>query len=919
MVHVVSALLALGAATQFAATQALTNLKSDWTAYTSPLVIPEVIDMTAGGSLEMQIGRAAHNWTSDGSITGDIYGYALRNATPTFPGPTIKVAKGVPISVRWFNELSSPHLLDDSVESSLTIMESGCYPYCGVPVVVHVHGLESPAKYDGLPFRSIYKNQSSEMVYLNNQSASTKLYHDHANGLTRLNVWSGLAGAYIIEDKAGEEAINMNIETDVPLIIGDRLMNNKGALMYSDDNCLPAGETVWVPESFGTTNTVNGVVMPYLEVPNAQVRFRLVNIANARHYNFTIPFHDKCQLVAKDSGFVQKPEAVAENLVMFPFERVELVCDFTDAADGTTYDIEDNQTADQPTPYDARVMQVRIKTSLKTSTMVKREVPAQLTKFKDLKALWQETGGKERSLILGEMEYSLGCPLHSMIMYRSQEINTTTIKSTLQCTKGRVEKWFFRNPTDDPHPFHWHLVNAQCGPSDDEIDTNSLKDVVPIPNADTRPSDTVTQICYVACTPDQFLVEGSTRGATEYNFDTSEPYVAHCHILEHEENNMMSWFKILDVDDGFANEDGATASSSKITSAVVWTAMGMSVLGGLATSASILVISVERLMFLSNPKSLSIAFALSAGVMIFIAFADMYTEAVTFYRAAFTTGGTVDPEAYEHGGSSTSTGTCGNKCNGNAWLSATGAFFAGVIVILIVEYIVHTVFDARANRGGHGHSHGPVEVASPAYDDKSELGEAGEKKIETPKLDSPLARAQELSSPSTDADSTNLMGNQAQRDEYRRAGVMTGIAIAIHNFPEGLALFVSSLGGLRSGIVLSIGIILHNLPEGVAVAAPVYYATGSKLEAFKWTFLSGIAQPFGAAIGWAAVSGGMSYALEASLYAVTAGMLVCITVKELLPGAYKFDPAGKYFVPAFFIGVLIIAFSLIVLNYAGSS
>jgi zinc transporter ZupT len=148
---------------------------------------------------------------------------------------------------------------------------------------------------------------------------------------------------------------------------------------------------------------------------------------------------------------------------------------------------------------------------------------------------------------------------------------------------------------------------------------------------------------------------------------------------------------------------------------------------------------------------------------------------------------------------------------------------------------------------------------------------------------------------------------------------MTGIAMAIHNFPEGLALFVSSLRGLRTGIVLSIGIILHNIPEGLAVAAPMYYATGSKFEAFKWTLISGIANPIGAAIGWAAVSGGLSYSLQGSLYAVVAGMLMCITAKELFPGAYRFDPSGKYFVAAFFSGMGIIAFGLILLNYAGSS
>uniref|UniRef100_K3WQT4 Plastocyanin-like domain-containing protein n=1 Tax=Globisporangium ultimum (strain ATCC 200006 / CBS 805.95 / DAOM BR144) TaxID=431595 RepID=K3WQT4_GLOUD len=886
----------------FSTAHALTNLKADWDAYASPLAIPEVIDMTAGGSLEMQIGRAKHNWTADGSVSGDIYGYARMNGTPSFPGPTIKVARGVPISVRWYNELSAPHLLDDSVESSLTTMESRCYPYCGVPVVVHVHGLESPAKYDGLPFRTIYKNQSQDMVYLNNQSSSTKLYHDHANGLTRLNVWSGLFGMYIIEDKAREAALNVNVETDVPLVIGDRLISNKGALMYSDDNCQGASVTKWVPESFGTVNLVNGVVMPYLDVPNAQVRFRVTNSANSRHYNFTIPFGDKCTVIAKDSGFVQKTESLSKFVILYPFERLELICDFSSSTNGTKWDVIDNPTVDQDTPYDPRVMRVRVDTSLKTSTMTTRQIPSELTKLKDLKALWKSLGGKQRAVFLGEMEYTLTCPSKSMIRYRDQEMNMTTIKNTLACTKGKVERWTFKNPTDDPHPFHWHLVNAQCGPSDDEVDTNALKDVVVIPNAGTRPSTSITQVCYVACTPDEFLVEGSTRGAKEYNFDTSEPYVAHCHILEHEENSMMSYFKLTELDDDAPDDDGIVEVTGVITSSVVWTAMGMSVLGGLATSMSVLVISVERLMFLSNPKSLAIAFSLSAGVMVFIAFADLWSEATTYYRATFTVGGVVDPEAYEHGGSTGDAGVCDDTCGGHAWLATIGAFTGGMVIILLVEYIVHRVL----HHHGANHRESDAAALSPVQDKHLMTGNNGDME-KGDILESPVAGESDM----TEAE-------RAQKEEFKRAGVMSGIAIAIHNFPEGLALFVSSLQGLRTGLILSIGVILHNLPEGVAIAAPVYYATGSKLEAFKWTFLSGVAQPLGAAIGWAAVSGGLSFALQATLYAVVAGMLTCITLKELLPGAFRFDPSGKYFVTAFFCGIMIIAFGIMLLKYSGS-
>ncbi|RLN78286.1 hypothetical protein BBJ28_00026193, partial [Nothophytophthora sp. Chile5] len=584
---------ALSAAVLAPRTDALTNLKSDWDAYTSQLVIPDVIDMTGGGHIDMQIGRTTHNWTDSTSgedtvVSGEIYGYALKNATPAFPGPTIKVAKGVPISVAWYNELPVPHLLDDSVESTIAIAESHCYPYCGVPTVVHVHGLESPAKYDGLPLRTIYQNQSQNFVYLNNQSASTRLYHDHANGLTRLNVWAGLMGIYIIQDADTEAAINVDVDTDLPLMIADRLINDSGSLMYSDDNC-QAGVTRWVPESYGSVNTVNGVVMPFTEVPPAQVRLRIANGANARHYNLTVPFASQCQLIAKDSGFVQVPEDVPTQLVIYPFERVELLCDFSSDADGTTYDLVDIPTVSVTTTYDPRIMQFRISDALKTANMTSRTLPASLVQRKDLKKLYQELGGKNRSIILGEMDVSTNCPTKSLIRYRGVEINSTTIKNTLVCTKGKVEKWHFQNPTDDSHPFHWHVVNAQCGASDDEVDTNGLKDVVVIPNAGSdRASNVVTQICYVACTPDEFLIEGSERGAAEYNFDTSEPYVAHCHILEHEENNMMSLFQLTDKDDDAPNDDGSTSTTNEITTTVILSAMGMSVLGAIATSLSVL-------------------------------------------------------------------------------------------------------------------------------------------------------------------------------------------------------------------------------------------------------------------------------------------------------------------------------------------
>ena len=97
------------------------------------------------------------------------------------------------------------------------------------------------------------------------------------------------------------------------------------------------------------------------------------------------------------------------------------------------------------------------------------------------------------------------------------------------------------NPTADIHPFHWHLVRAQCGPSEDQPNTNELRDVFPIPPSPDGSYD-VTQVCYVACTPGNYLIENSTIAPTNFGFPLTIPYLVHCHILEHEENMMMSWF-----------------------------------------------------------------------------------------------------------------------------------------------------------------------------------------------------------------------------------------------------------------------------------------------------------------------------------------------------------------------------------------
>lgn len=143
--------------------------------------------------------------------------------------------------------------------------------------------------------------------------------------------------------------------------------------------------------------------------------------------------------------------------------------------------------------------------------------------------------------------------------------------------------------------------------------------------------------------------------------------------------------------------------------------------------------------------------------------------------------------------------------------------------------------------------------------------------------------------PST-GDLDNLQHDQVdgQKQELLRMGMFSALAIAIHNFPEGLATFTSALQDPTLGISIAVAIAIHNVPEGIAVSVPLYYATGSKAKAFKWSFLSGLSEPVGAAIGFLILMPFMSDVVYGVLFASVAGIMVFISLDELLPTAEKY-------------------------------
>lgn len=150
------------------------------------------------------------------------------------------------------------------------------------------------------------------------------------------------------------------------------------------------------------------------------------------------------------------------------------------------------------------------------------------------------------------------------------------------------------------------------------------------------------------------------------------------------------------------------------------------------------------------------------------------------------------------------------------------------------------------------------------------------------------------------------MGN---KKGLKRTGIMVALSIAIHNFPEGIATFTSALESLDVAIPITVAIAIHNIPEGIAVAVPIYHSTGSRQKAFWYSFLSGLAEPFGALIAYLFLMQFWSPIVNGIVLAAVSGIMVFISLDELLPSAEKY---GKHHISIMGLisGMILMAFSL---------
>ena len=156
---------------------------------------------------------------------------------------------------------------------------------------------------------------------------------------------------------------------------------------------------------------------------------------------------------------------------------------------------------------------------------------------------------------------------------------------------------------------------------------------------------------------------------------------------------------------------------------------------------------------------------------------------------------------------------------------------------------------------------------------------------------------------------------EVRRENNRMAQMSykTAFAVALHNFPEGLATFVAALSNPKLGLVLAIGIAIHNIPEGLAVALPLYYATGNRTKAFICGTLSGCTEIFAALLGWAVLANAFSATLYGVVFGIVSGMMVLISIRELLPTAHRYDPSDKYVTVSCTGGMMVMALSMVLI------
>jgi len=528
--------------------------------YVDRLPVPPAIDVTGGGSYTI----AAREFTSYSfhSQLGPARTWGYGGAP--YLGPTLVARKDVPVTITWENELPGGTFLPNDPAIMGAVLPGGG----PVPIVPHLHGGKNLPQFDGTPLQWFTKGLASTgphfvtntFTYGNEQRAAFIWYHDHALGNTRTNVYAGLAAAYLIRDEFDTGLADNPLGLpagpyEIPLVLQDKTFNTDGTMFYPSVGLPP--HTVWVPEFFGDTPVVNGKCYPYLDVEPRRYRFRIVNGSQARFYNlkfasvsanFQLPF----TVIGSEGGLLRAPVPVT-SLLVAPGERYDIVVDFAAGPKSVTqWTLKNDAKAPFPMGGGGDVpalllVNVRLPlngtdTTTPPASLALPPLPplpaSALTREQPLFELADEEEGNPLVLHLERPDAAY------LDANRLPEVTTRP-------AAGTVEDWLLVNTTGDTHPIHTHLVTFEVidrRPFDDDAYVQGSPipysgPAVSAPAIENGPKDTVK------AHPGQV-----TRIRAKFELPSgaivlppgvwNPQYVWHCHILEHEENDMMRAFEV---------------------------------------------------------------------------------------------------------------------------------------------------------------------------------------------------------------------------------------------------------------------------------------------------------------------------------------------------------------------------------------
>ena len=157
---------------------------------------------------------------------------------------------------------------------------------------------------------------------------------------------------------------------------------------------------------------------------------------------------------------------------------------------------------------------------------------------------------------------------------------------------------------------------------------------------------------------------------------------------------------------------------------------------------------------------------------------------------------------------------------------------------------------------------------------------------------------------------SSLMEKEGIKEDLYKLGILNMLVLILHNLPEGIATFLSSYQDMNLGIQLGLAIMLHNIPEGISIAVPIYYSTGSKLKAFKATFISGVAEPFGAILAFIFLKNYVSELMISIVLIIVAGLMITLSIQELLPKALKYKE-NKLLIIGLISGVVVVIINML--------